>query len=104
MLELGDGLNTLNKKRWWITYQRMLLPDPTMRWAKSPSGHQLNNKWEDRIRLPWTHKRDPFDFHSLNVSLSVNHEPVPSWKIPRAALWFIDGSGGESQVRMSLWS
>jgi hypothetical protein len=36
--------------------------------------------------------------------LSKNHFAVPLWCPSQTILWFVEGSGGESQCRTSLWN
>ena len=54
------------------------------------------------VRLPWIHNSDPVDVQSDNMLLSKNHFPVPLWCPFHTMWWFVEGSGGESQCRISL--
>jgi hypothetical protein len=49
------------------------------------------------VRLPWIHKREGDSFHSSKIPPWKNHDAVPLWWAFRAILWFMEGSGGESQ-------
>src|SRR6266851_5464851 len=55
-------------------------------------------------RFPWSQRRElgPDVFHSENLSPRINHVPVPLRCNSRTIRWFFDGSGGESQFRISL--
>ena len=55
----------------------------------------------DRIRLPRIHNRTFSFFHALNVSPSINHFAVPICRARHAALWLMEGLGGESHFRSS---
>jgi hypothetical protein len=57
-----------------------------------------SNVEERNVRLPWIHKRGE-DFHCLKIPPWKNHDAVPLWWALRAILWFVEGSGGESQFR-----
>jgi hypothetical protein len=80
-------------------FYRSQLHDPI------PDGNQqqqADRSFEEDIRSPRIHKSDPSDFHPSNVLPSVNHLELPLRCISQTMLWFVDGSGGYSQIRMSL--
>ena len=54
--------------------------------------------------MPWIHNSDPLDFQSVTTPLSKNHFADPSWCPSETISWFVEGSGGESQSRTSLWN
>lgn len=54
-------------------------------------------KWN--ARFPRIQSRESFFFHSSKVLPCVNHIEVPSWCVLQAILSFVEGFGGESQVR-----
>ena len=83
-----------------IAYHKILFPEPATNFQRTQnSGYVMKRKWGKCIRLPCIHKREPAVFHFIKVSLWMNHDAVPSrWSL-RAALWFVDGSGGQSQFR-----
>jgi len=61
--ELVDIFNHPVQEKSDLTYQRMLLPEPATKDTKVVNiivaeGHR-------DVRLPWTHKKDGVDFHSL---------------------------------------
>jgi hypothetical protein len=58
-----------------ISYHRTLLPDP----ATSTGVSGVDTGEEGDIRLPWIHKREGDDFHSLKIPPSKNQEAVPLW-------------------------
>ena len=56
-------------------------------------------KSEKNAHFLCIHKKEPVDFHSLNILPWKNHRDVPWWWILDAWLWLVDGSGGESHHR-----
>ena len=54
------------------------------------------------IRFPWIQSNDPVAIHFSNVLPWMNHSAVPSCWAVWARLWFRDGSGGDSQLRISF--
>ena len=60
-----------------ITNQMMLFPDPATNLV-SVKGASLYNA-ERNARFPWTHKREPVDFHSTKILPWKNQTAVPSY-------------------------
>ena len=58
-----------------MTYRSVLFPAPAER-STSYVRKTLISSSKD-VRFPWTHKSDPFAFHSVNALLSKNHAAVP---------------------------
>jgi hypothetical protein len=100
--ELIGNMNDLNTAAKWphteVCFYRNPLQDQE---AINPSG-RLRRRGS--IRLPWIHNSDPVDFQSANMLLSKNHFAVPLWCPFQTMWWFVEGSGGESQCRISLWN
>lgn len=86
-----------------MTYSSVLFPAPALRSTLLMQSTRWGPKY---IRLPWIHKRDPLAFHSVNALVSKNHAAEPLSRAFRTKLWFVDGSGGESQCWTShcSWS
>ena len=57
------------------------IPKDSLPCARYKIGHQSHGKTTNvgDERFPRIHKREPDDFHSAKVSLSMNHVAVPSW-------------------------
>ena len=81
------------------TYHKTLFPEPATVWEHTVINHRKIRKSEEYSRLSWIHRSEPVVFHSLKVSPWINHVAVPLWWDLWAILWFVDGSGGDSQRR-----
>ena len=57
-----------------MTNQSTLFPEPAMGLEVKPHGMVINKR---NIRLPCSHKKEPMDFHWVNVVLRKNHRDVP---------------------------
>ena len=111
---VANGLDILND-RWAVgrsITQRYLYwkhePEHTLSRSSYESKNMLAKAKppEERdVRFPWSQSNDPDSFQSLKAWPWMNHKAVPSWWASLAVLKFIDGSGGESQLRRScrIW-
>ena len=73
--ELDSNLVNLEVNQRGTTYRSVLFPEPAV--ISITHQHESRADGIKNIRFPWTHKTDPFLFHSVSASLSKNHEAVP---------------------------
>jgi hypothetical protein len=73
---------------------------PRTRYGKKARQQARRLTSRENVPFPCIHKKEPDAFQALNVLLCMNHAAVPSWRESLAVLRFMEGSGGDSQVRM----
>ena len=100
--ELFGNMSDLEYGHPRSTYRSVLFPQPAVRSTRHQCKHHAGSYRS--VRFPWIHNNEPVDFQSTNMLLSKNHFAVPLWCPFQTMWWFVEGSGGESQSRTSLWN
>jgi hypothetical protein len=70
--ELVITMNTVTCNELKITNQNMLFPEPAAQVGRQ-SGVAARYHGDPDARLPWTHRREPFDIQSSNTLALKNH-------------------------------
>jgi hypothetical protein len=82
----------------------MLFPEPAAQIGRR-LGIGPRYHGDTDARLPWTHRREPFDIQSSNTRARKNHVGGTLLWTSQAVLWLVEGSGGENHFRIScsIW-